>query len=224
MSNTNGKFIDNSKVAPSKWEQFKKKVFPFVKKHRKPIAYISLCLAIAIGSRVQQASVDKQKYEFLLDQRITEVSAEYEEAILQLKQEHCDEITSLRNEYETSTPEEQMKAEAEYIAKMLYGTALKHSERSQRTAVWCVLNRVDTTGFPNTIQGVCQQEYQWIGYSDDNPVLESLYEIAYKELETWYNSYRPVTADYVYMSWSSDNIVLRDTYKTTKATQYWQAG
>lgn len=208
----------------NKCKPFLSKAWHFIKKHRKPIAYISLCLAIAIGSRVQQASVDKQKYEFLLDQRIAEVSAEYEETIHQLKQEHYDEITSLRNEYETSTPEEQMRAEAEYVAKMLYGTALKHSERSQRTAVWCVFNRVDTAGFPNTIQGVCQQEQQWIGYSDDNPVLESLYEIAYTELETWYNGYRPVTADYVYMSWSSDNIVLRDTYKVTKATQYWQAG
>ena len=71
---------------------------------------------------------------------------------------------------------------------------------------------------------MCQQDRQWIGYSDDNPILENLYNIAIKELETWHNGYRPVTEDYVYMSWSSKEIVLRDTYNSTKSTRHWQAG
>ena len=206
-----------------KYKPFLNKAWYFIKKHRKPIAYISLCLAIAIGSRIQQANVDKQKYEYLMEQQKAELIETYEAKIIEMRDEYMSEISALRADYEYISPEEQIKEEGEYVAKVLYGIRY-NSERDLRTAVWCILNRVDTVGYPGSVQGVCQQEHQWIGYSDDNPVLESLYEIAYTELETWYNGYRPVTADYVYMSWSSDNIVLRDTYKVTKSTQYWQAG
>jgi hypothetical protein len=223
MSNTNGRFVDNSKVAPSKWEQFKKKVFPFVKKHRKTIAYISLCLAIAIGSRIQQANVDKQKYEYLMEQQKAELVEEYEARIIEMRDDYMSEISALRAEYEYISPEEQIKEEGEYIAKVLHGMRY-NSERDLRTAVWCILNRVDTVGYPGSVQGVCQQEHQWIGYSDDNPILTNLYEIAVKELDTWHSGYRPVNSDYVYLSWSSKEIVLRDTYEKTANTRYWQAG
>ena len=186
--------------------------------------YIALCVIIALGSRVQQASVDKQKYTLMMDERVAQISAEYEATIEQMKEDHYAEIVRIVNDYETLTPEDILREEGEYIAKVMYGTARNHSERDQRTLVWCILNRVDHASFPDTVQGVCQQNSQWIGYSDDNPVLEDLYDIATKELETWHNGYRPVTEDYVYMSWSSKEIVLRDTYNSTKTTRHWQAG
>lgn len=223
MSHTNGRFVDNSKIAPSKWEQFKKKVFPFVKKHRKTIAYISLCLAIAIGSRIQQANVDKQKYEYLMEQQKAELVETYEARIIEMRDDHMSEISALRAEYEYVSPEELIKEEAEYIARVLYGMR-NNSERDLRTATWCILNRVDTVGYPGSVKEVCQQEHQWIGYIDDNPILTNLYEIAVKELDTWHSGYRPVNSDYVYLSWSSKEIVLRDTYEKTANTRYWQAG
>ena len=186
--------------------------------------YVALCIVIALGSRIQQASVDKQKYTLMMDERVAQISAEYEATIEQMKEDHYAEIVRIVNDYETLTPEDVMREEGEYIAKVMYGTARNHSERDQRTLVWCILNRVDHASFPDTVQGVCQQNSQWIGYSDDNPVLEDLYDIATKELETWHNGYRPVTEDYVYMSWSSKEIVLRDTYNSTKTTRHWQAG
>lgn len=186
--------------------------------------YVALCVVIALGSRIQQASVDKQKYTLMMDERVAQISAEYEATIEQMKEDHYAEIVRIVNDYETLTPEDIMREEGEYIAKVMYGTARNHSERDQRTLVWCILNRVDHASFPDTIQGVCQQNSQWIGYSDENPILEDLYNIAVKELETWHNGYRPVTEDYVYMSWSSKEIVLRDTYNSTKTTRHWQAG
>ena len=160
----------------------------------------------------------------MMDERVAQISAEYEATIEQMKEDHYAEIVRIVNDYETLTPEDVMREEGEYIAKVMYGTARNHSERDQRTLVWCILNRVDHASFPDTVQGVCQQNSQWIGYSDENPVLEGLYDIAAKELETWHSGYRPVTEDYVYMSWSSKEIVLRDTYNSTKTTRHWQAG
>ena len=53
---------------------------------------------------------------------------------------------------------------------------------------------------PDSVKAVCQQVSQWIGYSDDNPVLTNLYNLAIEELTIWHNNYRPVSKDYVYMS------------------------
>ena len=70
------------------------------------------------------------------------------------------------------------RAEREAVARVLYGTALHHSEDAQRAVCWCILNRVESSLYPDTIQEVCEQPSQWMGYSPENPVIESLYKIA----------------------------------------------
>ncbi len=182
------------------------------------------CVIVFSSGRIYQSSIDKDKYAAKMEAEIAEVVGGYEATILQLNDAHREQVMEIRNEYENLTPEELLKQEGEYLARMLYGTALNHDERDQRTAIWCALNRVDSPGFPNSVKEVCQQESQWIGYSDDNPVLTNLYNLAIEELTTWHNNYRPVNKDYVYMSWSSREIKLRDTYEKNDNTRYWQAG
>lgn len=182
------------------------------------------CVIVFSSGRIYQSSIDKDKYTAKMEAEISEVVGGYEATILQLNDNHREQIMEIRNEYENLTPEELLKQEGEYLARMLYGTALNHDERDQRTAIWCALNRVDSPGFPGSVREVCQQESQWIGYSDNNPVLTNLYNLAIEELTTWHNNYRPVNKDYVYMSWSSKEIKLRDTYEKNDNTRYWQAG
>ena len=182
------------------------------------------CVIVFSFGRIYQSSIDKDKYTAKMEAEISEVVGSYEATILQLNDTHREQIMEIRNEYENLTPEELLKQEGEYLARMLYGTALNHDERDQRTIIWCALNRVDSPGFPSSVKEVCQQESQWIGYSDDNPVLTNLYDLAIEELTTWHNNYRPVSKDYVYMSWSSKEIKLRDTYEKSDNTRYWQAG
>jgi hypothetical protein len=166
-----------------------------------------------------QAGVDREKFE---TQR-SEIITEYESRMDSLREEHEAELIAMRDSYETPTIEDIYKVEAEYIAKVLYGTAPNHSELDQKTIVWCILNRVDHYGYPDTVEGVCKQASQWIGYSDDNPILTELYEIAMGELITWHSNYRPVSEDFIYMSWSSKEISLRNTYEVNASTRYWQA-
>ena len=199
-------------------KRFKRKLNKFI--HSKYCIYILVCLICCTIGRVYQASVDKNKYNTILENK----NAEYEASINQLNEDHNKEILQIRFNYENPTPEELIKEEAEYIAKVLYGTALNHNERDQRTLIWCILNRVDSAGYPGTVKSVCQQPSQWIGYNDNNPILNNLYDIAMKELEVWHNNYRPVSKDYIYMSWSSKEISLRDTYETKPNTRYWRAG
>lgn len=182
------------------------------------------CVIVFSSGRIYQSSIDKDKYAAKMEAEIAEVVDGYEATILQLNDAHREQVMEIRNEYENLTPEELLKQEGEYLARMLYGTALNHDERDQRSAIWCALNRVDSPGFPNSVKEVCQQASQWIGYSDDNPILNDLYELAIEELTTWHNNYRPVNKDYVYMSWSSKEIKLRDTFEKSDNTRYWQAG
>ena len=234
-NNYEGKFARTS--APAKLTDVKKpKKIPFrrrithfrraMKKNRyyQITLGILICLLCFGCGRIHQFVVDKNNYNIRLEAEIAEVSDEYEATILQMSDAHKEEIQALRAEYENLTSEELLQQEAEYLAKMLYGTARNNSERDQRTAVWCALNRVDSIGYPNTVKEVCQQSSQWVGYSDDNPILTNLYDIAMKELETWHSGYRPVGIEYIYMNWSTKQITLRDTWKKDNDTSYWQAG
>ena len=112
---------------------------------------------------------------------------------------------------------------SEYIAKVIYGTARNHVDSDKKAVVWCILNRVEHHSHPDTIAEVCEQPKQWMGYSSDNPVLTENYDLALAELKTWYNDgHRPMSNDYIYLSWSSKEILLRDTFEESKNTRYWR--
>ena len=71
------------------------------------------------------------------------------------------------------------------VAKMLWGEARGCTRDNQAMAVWCVLNRVDDSRFPDTIQGVLSQPNQFHGYSPDFPVWDELYAVALDVLTRW---------------------------------------
>lgn len=226
--NYEGKYSKKVEKKPRKkfnlkrtWRRFRRSV------HQNRFYQIGIALLICLiffgFGCLRQSIVDKNNYAVMLQEEIDEVCAGYEATIRQMDDAHKEEIQALRAEYENFTPEELLKQEGEFLARMLYAYR-NNSERDLRTAIWCALNRVDSVGYPNSVKEVCQQPSQWMGYSDDNPILNNLYEIAIKELETWHSGYRPVGTEYVYMNWSAKQITLRDTWEKGNDTSYWQAG
>ncbi len=116
------------------------------------------------------------------------------------------------------------REEAEYVARVLYGTALYNSDEGKEAVVWLIINRCESSIFPDSIIEVCKQPNQFMGYSDDNPVITDLYNLADGILTNWRNGgYRIISPDYLYMSWSADEIVLRTTFEETSRTHYWRA-
>lgn len=113
------------------------------------------------------------------------------------------------------------QTEAEAVARVLYGVK-GNSERDMRTYAWCIFNRVDDSKYPDTLAGVISQPSQWMAYSEKNAVLDRLYTIAEEELDRWHSGHRPVASDFVYMSWSPSEIVLRNRWEETSGTKYWQ--
>jgi len=117
------------------------------------------------------------------------------------------------------------RADCEAVARVLYGTALHHSEDAQKAVVWCIINRVESSLYPDTVQEVCKQESQWMGYSAENPIISSLYDVADEVISGWEaGGYRAISPDYLFLSWTSTEIVLRTSFEETSRTHYWRAG
>ena len=89
---------------------------------------------------------------------------------------------------EVAEPEYEMyftEADVTALARMLYGEARGCTVDNQMKCVWCVLNRVDDSRFPDTIQGVLSQPSQFHGYSPDFPVWDELKDVALDVLTRW---------------------------------------
>ena len=128
-------------------------------------------------------------------------------------------------EYEArlNTPieEDTYNAEAEYIAKLLYGQARYNSPEAQKAIAWLIINRVESPYYPNSVQEVVEQPSQWMGYNDNNIIEDRTYEVALTAVNDWHKgAHRPFSADFLYMVWASDEITLRTTFEETRGTQY----
>lgn len=78
------------------------------------------------------------------------------------------------------------EADAVYLAQCLWGEARGIQSQTEKAAVaWCVLNRVDHPGFPDTVYGVLSAPNQFIGFSESYPVDPELLALAQDVLTRW---------------------------------------
>ena len=104
------------------------------------------------------------------------------------------------------------------VAKMLWGEARGCTRDNQAMAVWCVLNRVDDSRFPDTILGVLSQPSQFHGYSPDFPVWDELKEVALDVLTQWSLEKQGVTVErelpstYLWFTGTGVENVFREAY------------
>lgn len=183
------------------------------------IIYV-LVLAIAV---MVTAVSQRTKYERQIEELNIKHETDMEALRDELYESYVSQMAKLEQYYEYGGDVDQIEQEAEYIAKVIYGTARNHVSSDQKAVVWCILNRVEHYAHPNTVAEVCEQPKQWMGYSSDNPVLTDLYELALTELKIWHSEgHRPISNEYIYLSWSSKEIMLRDTFEETKNTHYWR--
>lgn len=77
--------------------------------------------------------------------------------------------------------------EVEALAKALYGECRGvKSTMEQAAVVWCILNRVDSRYYPNSVLEVLAQPYQFQGYKTDHPVTPYLEALAADVLVRWH--------------------------------------
>lgn len=188
----------------------------------KPAMIVAYVLVFVISITATAVS-QRTKYEAQIEDMQAIHEEEMRELRLELREECQTRIAEIEQYYEYGGNVSQIELEAEYIAKVIYGTARNHSDSDKKAVVWCILNRVEHYAHPNTISEVCEQPKQWMGYSNDNPVLDENYELALTELKIWNSGgHRPIDNDYIYLSWSSKEILLRNTFEENRDTKYWR--
>lgn len=112
-------------------------------------------------------------------------------------------------EIETEAPAwEPDTEEVVMLAKLVWGEAGGiPSTTEQAAVVWCVLNRVDSPKYPDTVAEVVTQRYQFAGYKESNPATEEFMEIARDVLVRWHSEKngtsdvgRVLPKDYLYFT------------------------
>ena len=74
---------------------------------------------------------------------------------------------------------------AEYLASVTWGEARGCSVTEQAAVMWCVLNRVDSPLYPDSVVEVITQKSQFNGYSEDNPITNEMLQLANSVLTYW---------------------------------------
>lgn len=78
------------------------------------------------------------------------------------------------------------QAEVEVVAKTVYGEAMvTGSDKEMAAVVWCILNRVDSNVYPDSIVEVVTQRSQFHGYHEENPLDPHIKELVEDVFRRW---------------------------------------
>lgn len=133
-----------------------------------------------------------------------------------------------RVEYWAAHPEDspyEFVSEARHLAVVAESVAPGGGMAAQESVMWCVLNRVDSAGFPDTVAGVCTQSYQWQGYSQSVQYSSDTYTLARSVLRRWYDGEMGnIPADSVFMEVTEHGLKYRRLFRDTESVKIYFDG
>lgn len=155
-----------------------------------------------------------------------QLTEQYEAEIARAVQATKDEIAASQFVADEESKTLQMEYEAREISKAMDGIAgITEREDDLRTYAWAIMFRVSNSGYPNSVYDVVSQPNQFMGFSDNNPVVTAKYRVAYEVVKDFYAGNWPTTDKFVYAEWDAKGkIILRDTYLSERDTEYWYFG
>lgn len=118
------------------------------------------------------------------------------------------------------------------LARTMWGEARGCSTTEQAGVAWCVLNRVSSPEFPDTVEAVCSQRTETVkqfdGYDPDNPLEPELLALAEDVLGRWELEQlgvgsvgRVLPADYLFFEGDGAHNHFRKDYIKTGETWGW---
>ena len=133
-----------------------------------------------------------------------------------------------RVEYWAAHPEDspyEFVSAARHLAVVAESVAPGGGMAAQESVMWCVLNRVDSAGFPDTVAGVCTQPYQWQGYSQSVQYSSDTYTLAGSVLRRWYDGETGnIPADSVFMEVTEHGLKYRRLFRDTESVKIYFVG
>jgi hypothetical protein len=115
------------------------------------------------------------------------------------------------------------EADVEMLAKLVWGEARGCSVTEQAAVIWTVLNRVDSEDpiFPDTIQEVVTQPWQFIGYHPNHPVEQDKVDLARDVLTRWLTGGEGRVLPKEYVFFHGDGIHNHFRIEFEHTGQYW---
>lgn len=199
-----------------------KEVFDFlryvvdVKKVKQTILLVqAVVLLMLVGCRSQLVR-DTDRFE----SREAEMVAAHDAEIQQLK------AKAESNIYATQYLSSRYESDAWKVAQWLdcLDSRYNLTDEAKALACWVVFNRVDSEQYPGNVEGVLWQKGQFCEYSDEEAPTEANMVIATNQVSRWKNGdIRPAPSRAVFITVSSEGVVLRDSFEETRSTGYWRA-
>ena len=98
------------------------------------------------------------------------------------------------------------------------------TDEAKALACWVVFNRVESSEYPDNVDGVLWQPGQFCEYSDSEAPTEGNMVIATNQVSRWSNGdIRPCPSTAVFIAVSNEGVVLRDTWDENSHTGHWRA-
>lgn len=121
-----------------------------------------------------------------------------------------------------------IEAAATIMAKSFYGHRnIVTSDNDYYTIGWVEWFRVASGGeFANqtSLEDVISQPNAFMGYTEDNPVIEAQFNIAKQICTDYFEGRWPTTEKFVYFDWSQGKVIARSDFNTNSRTEYWWYG
>lgn len=222
-------FKDNMKMLQDVLTEQQNKTKILMKKH--PWVPILTNWAMAILIIVLIGSLFVWRTQVKAEERAGILAAEAM-AQYQAEQMAKEEETRLALLAEQNSENAKREADTILMAKLFAGIdnfveKYGYGERDLRTYGECVINRVlnNKNEFRNlsTIAEVITQPNQWIGFSENNQVVDKYYKIASEVVNSYYdNAVRPCTSDYCWAELTSNGIYLKNEYNDGKYVSTWR--
>lgn len=175
----------------------------------------TVALLLLVGCRAQQG-FDQARYEA----ETAELVAAHEAEIQQLT------AKAEAGVYATQYLSSEYEGDAWKVAQWLDCLDARYNmtDEAKALACWVVFNRVDSANYPDNVDEVLWQPGQFCEYSDEAAPTEGNMVIATNQVSRWKNGdIRPVPSTAVFITVSSDGVVLRDSFEETRSTGHWRA-
>ena len=155
----------------------------------------------------------------------------FQKEIEALKTAHSAEIAQLtaqaeRNIYATQYLSSEYESDAWTLGQWLdcLDQSYNLTPEAKALACWVVLNRMESSEYPDNIEEILLQPGQFCEFSDKEEPTEANFIIATNQLSRYYNGdIRPVPSTAIFITVSNNGVELRNDFKETARTQYWRA-